>query len=95
VRGAALSNCLLSSKARRIERPPITEMRGISTSFGAEKARGDVNFSCRRSEAHVLVGENGAGKSTILKIIPGLYPAETGTILMNRKPVRFRSPQEA
>ena len=78
-----------------MELPSIIEMRGISKSFGAVKALEDVNFSCRKGEVHVLVGENGSGKSTMLKIISGIYPADSGTMLMRGKPVRFRNPQEA
>jgi ribose transport system ATP-binding protein len=78
-----------------VERQLLIEMREISKSFGAVKALDKVSFSCIKGEAHVLVGENGAGKSTMLKIISGIFPADSGTILMNGMPVHFRNPQDA
>lgn len=74
---------------------PILEMKNISKSFGGVKALQDVSFSCRSGEVHILVGENGAGKSTILKILSGLYKADSGTILLKDKPVNFKNPQDA
>ena len=52
---------------------PILEVRNISKEFVGVKALNNVSFSCYPGVVHVLQGENGAGKSTILKIISGLY----------------------
>ncbi|WHH58178.1 sugar ABC transporter ATP-binding protein [Petroclostridium sp. X23] len=74
---------------------PILELKNISKSFIGVKALQNVNFSCRQGEVHILMGENGAGKSTILKILSGLYKPDAGTILLKGDPVSFRNPQEA
>lgn len=60
----------------------ILRMSGIYKSFGGCKALTDVDFACNRGEVHVLAGENGAGKSTILKILAGLFEADRGEICL-------------
>jgi inositol transport system ATP-binding protein len=74
---------------------PILEMKNICKNFGGVKALQDVSFSCKRGEVYILVGENGAGKSTILKILSGLYKADSGSIFIKGKPVYFKSPQDS
>lgn len=73
----------------------ILEMKDICKSFGGVHALKHVEFSCRRGEVHILAGENGAGKSTILKILSGLYPADSGEIFFNGNKVHFTSPRKA
>ena len=58
-------------------------------------ALSDVTFDLRANEIHGLVGENGAGKSTLTKIMAGVTEATRGTMLLDGKPVSFRSPAEA
>jgi ribose transport system ATP-binding protein len=58
-------------------------MRGISKSFGGIRALDNVDLAIRRGEIHALLGENGAGKSTILKILRGVQPPDAGTIEIN------------
>jgi ribose transport system ATP-binding protein len=58
-------------------------MSGISKSFGGIRALDEVNLGIRRGEIHALLGENGAGKSTILKILRGVQPPDAGTIEIN------------
>ena len=53
-------------------------MRSISKTFPGVKALDDVTFSLKKGEVHVLVGENGAGKSTLVKILTGIYQADSG-----------------
>lgn len=55
----------------------------------------DVSFVVKPGEVHALIGENGAGKSTLVKIVTGLEQADTGEILLEGAPFRFRSPMEA
>jgi len=74
--------------------PPL-ELRGISKSFGGVAALRDVDFVLRRGEIHGLVGENGAGKSTLMKIIAGLHGQYDGRMMIDGRPVHFRSPREA
>lgn len=73
----------------------ILEMKDIRKSFGGVHALKGVNLSCRRGEVHILAGENGAGKSTILKILSGLYPADSGEIYFKGEKVNFSSPRKA
>lgn len=73
----------------------ILSMRRISKSFGGVRALKDVDFSCNRGEVHVLAGENGAGKSTILKILSGLYHADSGEVCLHGRQIRIRTPLDA
>jgi ribose transport system ATP-binding protein len=58
----------------------VLRMRGISLSFGAVKALEDAEFELRRNEVMALVGENGAGKSSLVKILAGIHKPDSGTI---------------
>jgi ABC-type sugar transport system ATPase subunit len=57
-------------------------MQGISKSFGGVKALKDVHFEVRPGEIHALVGENRAGKSTLMKMLAGAIPRDSGDILI-------------
>lgn len=71
------------------------EMRGIVKQFPGVLANDHVNFEVRGGEVHALLGENGAGKSTLMKILYGLYQPDEGQILVNDRPVRIDSPNDA
>lgn len=71
------------------------ELRGVSKSFPGVKALDDVSFSVRKGEVVGLIGENGAGKSTVLKILNGIYQPDSGTVLVNGKPTILTSPRNA
>lgn len=58
----------------------VLQMRGISLSFGAVRALEDAEFELRRNEVMALVGENGAGKSSLVKILAGIHKPDRGTI---------------
>ena len=73
----------------------ILELKGITKYFPGVKALDDVSFSVRRGEVHALMGENGAGKSTIIKIVVGVYRHDGGTIVLDGKEVSFKSAQES
>jgi ribose transport system ATP-binding protein len=77
------------------EAPPRLEMRSISKSFGGVAALRDVDFVLKTGEVHGLVGENGAGKSTLMKIIAGVHAQYQGQMLIDGKPVHFRSARDA
>jgi ribose transport system ATP-binding protein len=71
------------------------KMEGISKSFGGVAALRDVDFELREGEVHGLVGENGAGKSTMMKIIAGVHTGYTGRMLLDGKQVHFHSARDA
>jgi len=73
----------------------IVEMRHISKSFGGIRALRDVTLRCRGGEVHTVVGQNGAGKSTLVNILSGVYPADSGEILLDGRRVKFAGPNEA
>jgi len=74
---------------------PLLEMIGISKSFGGVQALRDVDFSLHSGEIHGLVGENGAGKSTTMKIIAGVHHGYEGTMKIDGREVHFRSARDA
>lgn len=73
----------------------ILELKKIKKVFGGNTVLEDVDLSFRKGEVHALVGENGAGKSTIIKIISGVYQPDGGQVLLRGQPVKFPSPKDA
>jgi len=71
------------------------EMRGVNKRFPLVIANENVDFSVRWGEVHALVGENGAGKSTLMKILYGLYSADSGEIFVDGQPALIREPRHA
>ncbi|MDC7247203.1 MAG: ATP-binding cassette domain-containing protein, partial [Sphaerochaetaceae bacterium] len=61
---------------------PILAMKGITKTFPGVIALSDVSFDLYKGELHALVGENGAGKSTLMKILSGLYKADSGDLIL-------------
>ena len=74
---------------------PFFELRKVSKYFAKVIANKDVTFSINRGEVLALLGENGAGKSTIMKILYGLYKADEGQILKDGVEERITSPKDA
>jgi inositol transport system ATP-binding protein len=68
---------------------------GINKSFPGVKALDNVNFAVRKGTVHALCGENGAGKSTLMKIINGIYKADSGQIFLDEQPVDIKNPIQA
>ena len=75
--------------------PPIVEMRGITISFPGVKALDGVDFVLRPGEVHTLMGENGEGKSTLIKALTGVYPIDGGTITVAGRAREFRGTADA
>jgi D-xylose transport system ATP-binding protein len=74
---------------------PLVEMRNVSKAFGGVHAVEDVSIDVMPGEVVGLLGHNGAGKSTLIKILAGVYTADSGQILINGRPVDIRSPRDA
>jgi ribose transport system ATP-binding protein len=79
----------------RGDTPPLLSLSNVSKSFGGIAALKDVDFALHAGEIHGLVGENGAGKSTTMKIIAGVYTDYEGEMQLDGKLVRFRSARDA
>ena len=73
----------------------LLEMIGVSKTFGGVHALRDVDFSLMEGEIHGLVGENGAGKSTMMKIIAGVHHGFEGEMKVAGETVHLRSPRDA
>jgi ABC-type sugar transport system ATPase subunit len=74
---------------------PLLQARSISKRFGALQALADVDLDVHAGEVLAILGDNGAGKSTFIKILSGAYEPSAGTLLLDGAPVRFGSPQDA
>ena len=73
----------------------ILELQGITKIFPGLKALDKVHFQLKPGEIHALMGENGAGKSTFIKVITGVYKAEEGEMFLDGKKVNFKGPKDA
>ena len=67
----------------------ILEIRNLKKAFEGVMAVDDVSFSVRRGEVHALMGQNGAGKSTVIKIISGIHKADSGEVIYDGKKCSF------
>jgi rhamnose transport system ATP-binding protein len=74
---------------------PLLEVRDVTKSFGAVAAVRGCSFPLYPGEVHALVGENGAGKSTMVKILAGVHRPDTGTLLADGHEVWFHGPGDA
>ena len=74
---------------------PILQLRGVSKSFGMTHALTDLSLDLHAGEVHALVGENGAGKSTMIKIMTGIHQPTTGQILVDGVVRAIHGPQAA
>ena len=73
----------------------LVEMRRISKNFGAVVALRQVSLAVDGGEVVGLVGDNAAGKSTLMKILSGVYTSDQGQILLDGRPQHFSSPMDA
>ena len=74
---------------------PALEASGIVKAFPGVLANDHVDFELRTGEIHALLGENGAGRSTLMNILAGLYRPDEGEIRLDGRSVAFRSPRDA
>ena len=75
--------------------PPLLDLRHIGKSFPGVLALDDVSLEIRGGEVHMLVGENGAGKSSLVKVLYGAYRADAGEIRYEGNPVAIGRPADA
>lgn len=73
----------------------ILTLKDIQKRFPGVHALKGVQFEMLRGEVHALLGENGAGKSTMIKIISGVHKPDEGEMRLNGQPIHFNSPREA
>ncbi len=74
---------------------PILSIQNIGKAFPGVKALDGVSLNLYEGKVLALLGENGAGKSTLMKIISGVYTADSGSIMYEGKSVAFKNPREA
>ena len=74
---------------------PILQLTNINKSFGHVHANKDINLTINKGTIHGIIGENGAGKSTLMSIVYGLYQADSGSIKVNEKEIKLKSPRDS
>jgi ABC-type sugar transport system ATPase subunit len=74
---------------------PLLELRNVSKSFGAVRALVGVDFTVPSGQVTALAGDNGAGKSVMIKVISGIHSADGGQIHWEGHPVHVRTPKDA
>jgi ABC-type sugar transport system ATPase subunit len=74
---------------------PLLQLQGVSKSFGAVNALVDIDFDIRAGEVTALAGDNGAGKSVLIKCIAGIHTPDAGTVVWEGRPVHIHTPKQA
>lgn len=73
----------------------VASLAGVTKIFGGTVAIADVSIELRAGEVLALLGENGAGKSTCVKLLAGVHSPDTGSVMIGGEPVHFTSPLQA
>ncbi len=73
----------------------MIELKALRKVFGAVVANADVSLKIERGSIHAIIGENGAGKSTAMKMLYGIYPPDSGEIFVEGRLCHWRSPRDA
>ena len=73
----------------------MLELKNITKTFGGIVANKDVSIKIEKGTIHAIVGENGAGKSTVMRIAYGFYTADSGEITIGGKVVQIKNPHDA
>ena len=77
------------------EKEKILDVKNLSKEFPGVKALTDFNFDLYKGEVHCLIGENGAGKSTFIKILSGAFHPDSGEIFISGEKHNFFTPHIA
>lgn len=78
-----------------VENKIFLQINKLTKNFPGVRALSDVDFTVKKGEVHALVGENGAGKSTLIKILGGVYRADSGDIFLDGKKVNIANTRQA
>ena len=73
----------------------ILELKDVVKTFGGVTALDGVQFQLKRGEIHALMGENGAGKSTFIKVITGVHQPDSGLMLQEGEKITLRSTEDS
>lgn len=74
---------------------PILALKNVNKSFGPIEVLNDVSLQVKAGEVLCLLGDNGASKSTLIKIMSGVYLPSSGELLMDGQPIAFKTPRDA
>ncbi|MEL6424072.1 MAG: sugar ABC transporter ATP-binding protein [Pseudomonadota bacterium] len=74
---------------------PVLSLTGVTKTFPGVRALSEVSLELRPGKVTALVGENGAGKSTVVKVLTGIYQPDEGEIRIDGQPLHFPTPQSA
>ncbi|MDT4934661.1 MAG: simple sugar transport system ATP-binding protein [Pseudonocardiales bacterium] len=74
---------------------PMLEIRNLTKMFGSVISLADISTTVHAGQVTCVLGDNGAGKSTFIKMLSGVYQPDAGELLMDGQPVRFSTPREA
>jgi simple sugar transport system ATP-binding protein len=78
-----------------VSEPPVVELQSLTVRYGNVPALARVSLAVRAGEITCVMGENGSGKSTLVGVLSGLRRHDEGRLLVDGRPVRFRSPRQA
>ncbi len=78
-----------------MEKDIVLKISGLSKSFGKNRVLSNINLEVERGTVMGLMGENGAGKSTMMKCLFGIYAKDEGSFFLDGKPINFSGPKEA
>jgi rhamnose transport system ATP-binding protein len=94
-RSVLIVSCRFEGEEPQINQQSIIALRNATKSYGAVRAAHGVSISLRAGEVRALAGENGAGKSTIVRLLAGVQRPDDGEVLVDGEPVDFHGPADA
>src|SRR3954453_20506391 len=85
----------MEGERERMAEPPIIALEGASKSYGAVRAARGVSIALRSGEVRALAGENGAGKTTKVRMLAGVQLLDDGTVLIDGEAIELGGPADA
>lgn len=83
------SNCIGDEQLKESETQPVVELKNVTFGYDEHVVLDNVSFAIKKGEQATLTGRTGAGKSTIFKLLLGLYEPQSGSVLINATPARM------